>query len=188
MEAVDRRELLRRGIGAGVALSATGLLVAARDARAAGEADRSILGAAIDREQKAVFTYDALLGAGVLGRRAERVVRLVRGQDQEHADALTTALTALGGAPPPKPSGGDADAITKRVAGLKSEAQALDFAIDLELGLVGGYHEALTTLYDAKLLQIAATITGSEGQHLVLLRQARGRQPVPNGIENGTSG
>ena len=39
----------------------------------------------------------------------------------------------------------------------------------------------------AALLRTTAQIMASEGQHLVVLRQALGRDPVPNAFETGAA-
>ena len=47
------------------------------------------------------------------------------------------------------------------------------------------YYRAAPRLEDAKLLQLSATIMANEGQHLVILRRALGKDPVPNAFETG---
>jgi hypothetical protein len=50
---------------------------------------------------------------------------------------------------------------------------------------VAAYHDAQAKLVEAKLLQTGASIAASEGQHLVVLRQAARRPPVPHALETG---
>lgn len=50
---------------------------------------------------------------------------------------------------------------------------------------VAAYYDASKKLQQARLLQTAAQIMSNEGQHLAVLRQALGRNPVPNAFETG---
>jgi rubrerythrin len=185
----DRRELIRRGLGLGgaaVAGSAIPLLLAVRNAFAVSDTDATILEQAITLERVAVLAYDTIVGTGLLGGRLDRQLRVLRGHEQQHADVLTKALTDLGGTPPPAPSGvQDVDKLVKGLGAVRSQAEALTFAIELETAAVAAYHDAQAKLVEAKLLQTGASIAASEGQHLVVLRQAARRPPVPHALETG---
>ena len=63
------------------------------------------------------------------------------------------------------------------------EAQAI--AIELENMVVAAYFDASKKLQQGRLLQMTAQIMSNEGQHLAVLRQALGTDPVPNAFENG---
>ena len=109
------------------------------------------------------MTYATAGSSGLLGPRLEEVARRFRDQEQEHADALIAALRQLGGRPPPPPR-------PSQVAGLESlrtREQVLSFAVGLELKAVAAYYEA------------------QQGQHLVVLRQALGRDPLPSAFVTG---
>jgi rubrerythrin len=185
----DRRELIRRGLGLGgaaVAGSAIPLLLAVRNAFAVSDADGTILVQAITLERVAVLAYDTIVGTGLLGGRLDRQLRLLRGHEQQHADVLTKALTDLGGTPPRAPSGlQDVDKVVKGLGDIRTQAEALSFAIELETAAVAAYHDAQAKLVEAKLLQTGASIAANEGQHLVVLRQAARRPPVPHALETG---
>jgi ferritin-like protein len=185
----DRRELIRRGLGLGgavVAASAVPLLLAVRNAFADSDTDGTILERAITLERVAVLAYDTILGGDALTDRIVGQVRLLRGHEQQHADVMTKALTDLGGTPPPAPSGvKDVDKVVKGLSDVRTQADVLSFAIELETALVAAYYDAQAKLVEAKLLQTAASIMADEGQHLVVLRQAAGRPPVPNALETG---
>lgn len=186
----DRRDLLRRGIAAGgaaVAASSIPLLLWARTAFAQQRGDLGILESAITLERVAVLAYDTLIDGGHLTPRIRRIAQRFSSQEQEHADGLVAAMTALRATPPAKPSGvKDIDAVVKGIRGVKSQADVLNFAIELETSTVAAYFDAHTKLLDAKLLQTAASIMANEGQHLVVLRQAAGKPPVPNAFETGS--
>jgi hypothetical protein len=185
----DRRELIRRGLGLGgavVAASAVPLLLAVRNAFADSDTDGTILERTITLERVAVLAYDTILGGDRLTDHIAGQVRLLRGHEQQHADVMTKALTDLGGTPPPAPSGvKDVDKVVKGLSDVRTQADVLSFAIELETALVAAYYDAQAKLVEAKLLQTAASIMADEGQHLVVLRQAADRPPVPNALETG---
>ncbi len=187
----DRRELLRRGFalgGAAIAASSIPLLLSARDAFAQDTGDAGILQRAINLEQVAVIAYDAAIGGGLLSAGALRAARRFRAHEQQHADALTTALTDLGGAPAAPPKGiADVEEVVKGMADVKTQADVVNVMIELELATVAAYHEAHADLIEARLLQTFATIMANEGQHLVVLRTIVGTEPVPNAFETGAA-
>jgi rubrerythrin len=185
----DRRELIRRGLGVGgavVAASAIPLLLAVRNAFAESDTDGTILEQAITLERVAVLAYDKILDGDLPADRIAWQVRVLRDHERQHADVMTKALTDLGATPPPAPSGvEDVDKVVKGLSDVRTQADVLSFAIELETALVAAYYDAQAKLVEAKLLQSAASIMADEGQHLVVLRQAAGRPPVPNALETG---
>lgn len=186
----DRRDLIRRGIGIGgalVAASSIPLLWSVRNAFAAGGSDGEILVSAVKLERIAVLAYGVAIDSKLLTPGFTRVARRFRDHEQEHADALTTALTDLGGTPPPEPKIADVDSVVKGIGDLKTRAEVLHFTIELEMAAVAAYYDAHRKLIDAKLLQTGAAIMANEAQHLVVLRQAVKQPPVPNAFETGTA-
>ena len=181
-----RRDLVRRGIaGGGLALAAVSIpsLLGARNAFAAANDDASILQGAIGLEQTAVFTYSAAARSGKLDSASRRIALHFAGQEQQHADALIAALSALGGSPPAKPRNARDVKGLAQAAG--SAAGIMRFAIALEESALAAYHDAQRKLKDGKLLQTGVSIMANEGQHLVVLRTLAGRNPVPNAFETG---
>lgn len=187
----DRRELLRRGFalgGAAVAASWIPALLGARNAFARATGDAAILERAIDLERLTALTYGAAIDGGLLSAPLLRTVRRLREHEQAHAAALVTALTDLGGIPPAPPKGvADVDEVVKGLRDVRSQADGVNFAIELETAVVAAYHDAHAKLVETRLLQIAASIMGSEGQHLVALRMAVDEDPAPNALETGES-
>ncbi len=187
----DRRELLRRGFalgGAAIAASSVPLLLSARTAFAEARGDAAILQSAITLERVAVIAYDIAIGGRLLSPAMRRVARRFRDHEQRHADTLTTALTDLGGQPPEPPKGiDDVDEVVKGLRDARSQADLLAFFIELELAAVAAYHEAHAKLVEGRLLQTAASIMANEGQHLVVLRKAAGRDPLPRAFETGAA-
>lgn len=185
----DRRALLRRGFrlgGAAIAASSIPLLWSVRTAFAEAKGDTAILGRMIGLERVTVLAYDTAIEGGRLSPALLTVARTLRGHEQAHADALTTALTDLGGTPPPAPQGlADVDKVAKGLGDAKTQADVVSVLIELETATVAAYLDAQTKLVEARLLQTGASIMASEGQHLVVLRRAVGRDPVPAAFETG---
>jgi len=171
----SRRDLLAAAGAAGAAA----LLVPAR-ARAAGE-DPAILTGLIRIEQAAALAYAEIARHPGVNPRLARIVKHFGRQEDQHAAALVRALGHLGGTAPSKPA---------RVPGLDralaaGEPAILRFSVALENRAVAAYYDALRRLDDSRLLQMAAEIMGNEGQHLVVLRERAGREPVPDAFETG---
>lgn len=187
----DRRDLLRRGFGLGgavIAASSIPLLWSVRSAFAegGGDGDAPILQRAINLERVTVIAYDSVIGGPLLSPSVRRVLRRFRGHEQEHADELTTSLRSLGGTEPAPPQGAaDVDEVVEGLRDVRSQADVLSFLIELETAAVAAYFDAQAKLTEPKLLQTGASIMASEGQHLVVLRQTAGREPLPNAFETG---
>lgn len=187
-----RRELIRTGLGLGLggavlAASSIPLLLSVRNAFAASSDDADILVKAITLERVAVLAYGVVIDGRLLSRGFARVARRFRGHEQAHADALLTALTDLGAGPPPMPTLKDVDGVVTGIRDVRSQADVARFAIELEMAAVAAYYDAHSKLVDAKLLQTGASIMANEAQHLVVLRQAVKRDPVPHAFETGAT-
>jgi rubrerythrin len=180
-----RRDAVRRGLAAGGAVLGASLvpaLLSVREAFAAGpQNDAGILASAIRLENTAVAAYAAAVQSGVLTPQFRRTAALFGRQEAEHAAALTAALKSLGGTPP---AGTDAKLLAP-LKSARSQKQVAQFAIELETMLVAAYYDASKKLQQARLLQTSAQIMSNEGQHLAVLRQALGKDPVPHAFENG---
>ena len=72
-----------------------------------------------------------------------------------------------------------------RLARVRDDARAAAFAIVLEERAVGAYLEAVRNLADPNLLRTLAGAMGTDGQHLVVLRELARRPPVPVAFERG---
>lgn len=187
----DRRALVRRGFtlgGAAIAASSIPLLWSVRNAFAEAKGDGAILAKAITLERIAVIAYAAVIDGGLLSPRLQAIARRFRGHEQQHANTLITALTDLGGTPPDPPKGvADVDSVAKGLGDVRSQADVVSFAIELETAAVAAYYDAHAKLIEARLLQTGASIMASEGQHLVVLRKAARKEPVPNAFETGAT-
>jgi rubrerythrin len=187
-----RRELVRRGLVAGgavLAAAAVPVLLRARNAFAQADSDQQLLESAVSLEQAAVFTYERGLEQGGLTGRMRAIARLFAGHEREHAGTLTRALADLGGrAPDPPTSVADVDEIREGLRDARGAQAFADFAAELESAAIAAYHDAAGRWSDATLLQTATTIMANEGQHLFVLRQVLGRDPIPNAFETGEGG
>jgi hypothetical protein len=169
-----------------IQLAALGAVAAAGPALAATDDDEkkraeAALAEALRLEQTAVVAYEAIANSGRLSGRATTLMRTFLDHDRQHADQLVTALEAMGVKPPIPPRRANIPGLAR----VHSDVSAADFAIELELRTVGAYSEAVRNLSDPNLLRVIAGAMGTNGQHLVVLRQLARRNPVPNAFERG---
>lgn len=176
------------------AFVAGGLLVAAapRIALARAEGDAGVMEAAVELEQLAAYVYDAGVKSGLLDERLAAAIAGLRDHEQQHADAMATSLEALGGGRPPAPATPDqADAALQRAGlgvslrGLTGATELLELALGLEERQVDLYTRAVAELEDVRLIQTCGSVAAAEGQHLVVIRRALERDPVPSPFETG---
>jgi rubrerythrin len=166
-------------------LAAAGALPLAMDVRGAfarAQSDVDILRAAVDLEQRAVFSYGAAVPR--LDGRTARLAEHFQGQEEKHAAGLSEALRNRGGHLPPKPrSARDVPGLPAALSG--GRRAILLYAVALEETAVTAYYEAARNLHDPRLLSDAARIIGNESQHLAVLREALGQDPVPSASVGG---
>lgn len=184
-----RRDAVRRGLLAGGAVLSASMIPTLLKVRSAfAESDTStatgdagILEGAVGLEQTAVVAYATIAKSGLLGP-ATSVVELFGKQEAEHADALIAALKSLGSTVPPPPKPTDIPGMTE----VKTDQQALAFAVELENMALATYVEAAKELESGDLLKAVSQIVCDEGQHLVVLRQALGSNPLPAALPSGS--
>jgi rubrerythrin len=175
----SRRELLA---------GAVTFLAGARGAAAAPTDDekrklaQAALTEALKVEQTSVVAYEAIANSGRLSARATALLRGLLADDREHAAQLVSALQAEGVTPPIPPR----RATIRGLTAVHSDDAAARFAIVLEERAVGAYLAAIRNLSDANVLRTVAGAMGTDGQHLVVLRQAAGEVPVPRAFERGS--
>jgi hypothetical protein len=151
----------------GLLVAAAGALLA-RPALARGQGgDARVLARLIEREEAAAF--------------AHRAARTGHADDEAaHAAALRTQLAALGlRGPEPPTATAELSGAARRLAGAGAPPAVLDAAIAMEASLISAYARALEVLAEPAILQTAATILASHGQHRALLRRKAGRDPLP---------
>ena len=184
---LERREVLRRGAltgGAALAAATVPALLKVREALAQGVAsanDRGILEGAVGLEQTLVVMYRFAGARKLLGPVTAAAAQFGR-QEQAHADTFAKALVASGGKVPAPPLAADIAGFTQ----IQDQQQMLQFALNLENQAVAAYLDAAKTLQDTALLHPIAEIMANEGQHLVVIRQALGTEPVPSALPSGS--
>jgi rubrerythrin len=139
------------------------------------------LAAALREEQTAVVAYEAIANSGRLSARVTTLIRALLDDDSQHADQLVAALESMGVTPPIPPR----RAHIPGLARVRSDSDVAAFAIELELRAIGAYSVAVANLSDPNVLRTVAGAMGTDGQHLVVLRQLAGRNPVPHAFERG---
>jgi ferritin-like protein len=177
-----RREALA-GAAAMPVLMATApaSLAAAGDDDEAKQRAEAELTTALRIEQTAVVAYEAIVGGGRLSPRAAALMRQLRDDDGQHAQQLAMALDSMGVKPPIPPRRANIPGL----GAVRGDAAAARFGIALEARAVGAYSLAVRDVADANLLRIVAGAMGTDGQHLVVLRQLAGQAPVPGAFERG---
>jgi rubrerythrin len=136
---------------------------------------------ALNTEQTAVVAYEAIANGGKVSVRTTALLRMLQDHDNQHAQQLVAALDSQGAKAPIPPR----RAAIRGLAGVHDDATAVAFAIDLELRAVGAYNRVVRYVADPNLLRTVAGAMGTDGQHLVVLRQLARRQLVPRAFERG---
>jgi rubrerythrin len=137
--------------------------------------DADILNSALAAEHEGVAAYQVGAESGLLQKPVLDLAVQFQGHHKAHADLLAATVRKLGGNPVAPQS-----AYQFPVEQLKSQADVLRFARDLEAGAVTAYLGAVPVLDNRELARAAASILGDEAMHLAVLRQALGENPVPS--------
>ena len=140
------------------------------------QADVEILNGALDLELLAVAAYKA--GAGRLQGRMLEIVKRFLEQEQAHADGLAAAITDAGGQPNRAKSSYDFPV-------MRSQTDVLRFAVDLENTAIAAYIDALPKLTKGDLRATAASIITNEAEHVAVLLEALGENPMPSAFVTG---
>jgi hypothetical protein len=101
-------------------------------------------------------------------------------QELAHVDVLASAIKAAGGKP-------NKAAASYDFPELRSQADVLRFAVDVENTAIGAYIDALPKLGKGDLRATAAAILSNEAEHVAVLLGALGMQQVPDAFVVGTS-
>ena len=180
----SRRHFFRTS-GVGVAGASTMFLAACSDDTKnpvkigpdeSDQADVEILNGVLDLELLTVAAYK--VGAGRLRGDRLSIVKGFLEQEQAHVDGLGGTIKDLDGTPNRAKS-------TYDFPVLRSEADVLRFAIDLENTAIAAYIDALPKFSDKDLRSMAGSIITNEAEHSSVLLQALGREPVPDAFVTG---
>jgi rubrerythrin len=165
----------------------TGAATAAFPAVALADDKKAMTAAALSSSlaavQTAVVSYEAIANAGILERSVQSTLRSFLDQENAHATALGDALTQMGKPQPVPPRRNQIPGL----GSLKTQREALAFAIGLERRAISTYYRSITNVKDANALKTLATIMGCDGQHVTVLRQLAHRPAVPNAFETGAA-
>ncbi len=159
--------------GAAVALLSANHALAAK-AGGANAKDVQILNTALGAEFEAIAAYQLGAESKLLQSPVLDLALTFQGHHKAHAALLVTTVEKLGGKP----------VLAKAkysfpVDQLKSQADVLSFAANLEQGAVSAYLGAVPLFANRDLSKAAASILGDEAMHWAVLRQALGEAPVP---------
>ena len=167
-----RRDFFKALAGASLG-AAAGATVLSRTAQAQG-GDLEILNFALVLELLEARFYQQAVGAGILSGDALAVVQQLADTEQAHADVLTAAIQGAGGTPTPEPQ------FTFPPDALSSQASVLQLAATLEPVGVGAYLGAGPMISDPTILEVAGSIAGIEGEHVVAINNLLGVVPPSN--------
>jgi len=138
--------------------------------------DVAILNTALGLEYQAIAAYQVGAESGLLQKPVLDLAVQFQGDHKKHAEILTSTIAKMGGAPvmAKKPADYGFPA-----ASLKSQADVLKFAANLEQGAASAYLGAVPAFMSKDLSKYAASILGDEAMHWAILRNALGENPVP---------
>jgi rubrerythrin len=150
------------------------LAAAQKNSGSAGANDVTILNTALAAEQEAIAAYQVGAESGLLEPGVKTLAVTFQGHHKTHADLLGATVRKLGGRPAEPKS-----KYRFPVETLKTQADVLRFAAQLEKGAVSAYLGAIPIFDNRDLSRAAGSILGDEAMHWAVLRQALGEDPVP---------
>ena len=139
-----------------------------------GAADVAILNTALGAEREAIAAYQLGAESGLLEPGVKSLALRFQGHHKAHANLLAATVSKLGGRPVEAKS-----SYSFPVEKLKTQADVLRFAAQLEQGAVSAYLGAVPAFDNRDLSRAAASILGDEAMHWAILRNALGEDPVP---------
>jgi hypothetical protein len=138
--------------------------------------DVAILNTALGLEYQAIAAYQVGAESGLLQKPVLDLAVQFQGDHKKHAEVLTSTISKLGGAAVMAKRPADYGFPT---ANLKTQADVLRFAANLEQGAASAYLGAVPAFMSKDLAKYAASILGDEAMHWAILRNALGENPVP---------
>lgn len=140
------------------------------------QADVEILNGVLDLELLAVAAYKT--AAGRLRGTALEIGKKFLEQEQEHVDGLASAIEDAGGTPNRAKASYD-------FPRLRTQTDALRFAVDLENTAIAAYIDALPKFSEPDLRAMAASIITNEAEHVAVLHDALGMDPLATAFVTG---
>lgn len=178
---LTRRRVVAAG-AAGAALAAAGAALLMRPSEARGQGgDASILTSALRIEQIEIVVLEAIASSAALDGPTSALVSNLRDHERHHHAALAGPLHELDRILPEPLGAEDIEGLH----GIRSARHALELVLEVELRGLAAYQDAVRRLRDGALVRLVASIMASEAQHLAVVREALGRNPIPSGLESG---
>lgn len=140
------------------------------------QADVEILNGVLDLELQAVAAYK--VAAGRMRGSVLQVGKRFLAQEQEHADELAAAIKDAGGRPNRAKASYD-------FPQMRTQTAALEFVVGLENEAVAAYIDALPKFSKGDLRATAAAILTNEAEHIAVLLDALGMDPLPEPFVTG---
>lgn len=139
--------------------------------------DVSILNVALGLEHQAIGAYQLGAESGLLQKPVLGTAVLFQSQHKAHRDALASTIVKLGGEPV------ESDSLANYAkqldaAKLKSQADVLNLALELEEGAANAYIGVIPSFHSGDLSKVAGRIAADEVMHWTVLQQAL-QQPLP---------
>jgi hypothetical protein len=180
----SRRNILGLGCKSMLSLAAIGVLAnqpitaatRGRKSMMPEKADIDILNVALALEHEAIEAYQIGAESGLLQKAVLDVAVLFQGHHKAHRDALSSAISQMGGAAVAPRSRADYMA-GLNVAAIKGQADILKLAQRLERGAANAYLGVIPAFNDKNLAQIGGKLASDETAHWALLSQALGETP-----------
>jgi hypothetical protein len=174
-----RRLFLSRSGQLTLSVAAVGLLAgtsSAVHAQSSGsmESDVGILNVALGLEHEAINAYQLGADSGLLQKPVLDVAVAFQSHHKAHRDALISTIQKMGGRPVAEKSR-DVYAKALNAGALKSQADVLMVAANLELGATNAYLGVIPSFRDNTLGQVAARLAADETMHWTALAQALGK-------------
>jgi hypothetical protein len=141
-----------------------------------------LLSSIVALEHAGIAAWAAI--AEVLRGDPRRYARAIREREIAHADRIAALVRQLGGDPPRARSAED---YARLFPTLRTEADALHFARDLEERLVRAYLEGLRLLPDSEQRRASAEIAADEAEDLAVVHAVAGGTAAPQPFVTGTA-
>jgi hypothetical protein len=153
------------------------------DRVAAARTDSGMLKAGLFVEELAALAYRAAAAGPLEGEDRARAVRFA-GHEREHAAVFETLLFAL--TVPVREHATEAD-LHALIPGLRRAGrdEALEALAELESAAIAAHQVMGRRLEALDALRSVATVMAGGAQHLVVLRESLGEQPVIKAFESG---
>lgn len=140
-----------------------------------------VLSSIVALEHAAIAAW-ATIGEALSGD-GRRYAQVIRAREVDNADRIARLVRGLGGAPPGARRPQDYAPLFPR---LRTEADALHFARDLEERLVRAYLEGLSLLPDPGQRRATAEIAAAQAEDLAVVHALAGGPAAPQPFVTGT--